>query len=214
MPKIIPAILTDDPAILAKQIRLAEGMADEVQIDFMDGQFVETVSVSPETLAATHPKITVEAHLMVKRPDLFVVPFKRNTVKRVIFHAEAVDNIDFMIRLFKDEGFSVGLALNPETSIAVVRQHLPELELVQCMGVHPGRQGNPFVPAVLDKIRSLRKEWPTGTIAIDGGVETKKIKEIVAAGTDRLVAGHAIFGLSDPLAAYHDLKQTLDDHTP
>src|SRR3990172_12596850 len=122
MAKVIPAILTDDPRKLEQMMRAVEKMADEAHIDFLDGDFVETVSISPQALVATNPKIDLEAHLMVKRPDLFIVPFKETRVKRIIFHADAVDNSDFLIRLFKDEGFAVGIAINPETSLEAVLQ--------------------------------------------------------------------------------------------
>lgn len=209
MPKVIPAILTDDPVDLEKKMRQVEKWTDEAHIDFMDGEFVETVSVPAQSLIACNPTIDLEAHLMVTRPDAFVVPFKETRVKRIIFHADAVDNRDFLIRLFKDEGFLVGLAINPETNIESVLGHLSEVDLVHFLTVHPGKQGNPFQPKVLDKLHQLRKKWPSGTMSVDGGVNTENIKEIVEAGADRIAVGSSIWQADDPHTAFLNLKERL-----
>jgi len=207
--KLIPAILTDNPDKLEKMMRAVETMADEAHIDFMDGEFVETLSIPAQSLIACHPTIDLEAHLMVKRPDAFIVPFKETMVKRIIFHAEAVDNIDFMIRLFKDEGFRAGLAINPETPVEYVLEHLPEVDLVHFLTVHPGRQGNPFQPTVLDKMRSLRKTWSTGTISVDGGIKIDNIEEVVRAGADRVIVGSALWQSTNPKQTFLELKKKL-----
>lgn len=207
MPKVIPAILTDDPRKLDEMMRAVEKMvqADEAHIDFMDGEFVDTLSITPQALIAAKPTIDLEAHLMVMRPDLFVVPFKETRVRRIIFHAEAVDNSDFLIRLFKDEGFSVGIAINPETSLEVILQHLAEVDLVHFLTVHPGRQGNPFQPKVLEKIRELRKSWSSGTIGVDGGIGKEHLQEVKEAGVDRIVVGSYLWRSFNPQKTYQDL---------
>jgi len=207
MSKVIPAILTDDPVKLEKMVRTLEKMADEVHVDFMDGEFVETISIPPQALIACQPKIPVEAHLMVKRPDLFVAPFKETMVQRIIFHVDAVDNSDFLFRLFRDEGFGVGIALNPETSLDAFVQHLPEVDFIHFLTVHPGKQGNPFQEQVLKKIRSLRESWSLGTISVDGGVNKENIDAVVAAGADRVVVGSTLWQSANPGKLFEELKR-------
>lgn len=209
MPKLIPAILTDNPVKLEQMMRVVEEMADEAHIDFMDGIFVETVSVHAQSLVACHPSIDVEAHLMVKHPETFVASFKETRVKRIIFHVEAVDNVDFMIRLFKDEGFLVGLALNPETALERIIEHLSELNLVHFLTVYPGRQGNPFQPQVLDKILSLRERWPSGIISVDGGIKKDNIVAVAESGADRLIVGSVLWESPDPKRTFGELKSKV-----
>jgi ribulose-phosphate 3-epimerase len=209
MPKLIPAILTDDPNDLTRKIRVVEKMSDEAHIDFMDGEFVETVSIHPQTLLASDPKINLEAHLMVKRPDLFVLPFRETQVGRIIFHIEAVDNLDFLIGLFKDEGFQVGLAINPETPVEVILPHLSEIDLIHFLGVHPGRQGNAFMPSVLEKIRSLREIWSSGTISVDGGIKLDNIESVASTRVDRIVVGSALWQSANPEKAFRELKAKI-----
>jgi ribulose-phosphate 3-epimerase len=210
MPKLIPAILTDDPLDLERKLRQVEEWTDEAHIDFMDGEFVETLSVPPESLTSLNPRIDLEAHLMVRHPEAFVHPFQGSRIKRLIFHAEAVDNRDFIIRLFAAEGFSVGLAINPETPLDVVAEHLAEIEVVHCLTVHPGRQGNPFQPGVLDKVRRLREQWSSGTIAVDGGINQETIRAVVNAGADRLVVGSSIWRTTDPRKTFFDIKRAVE----
>ena len=47
MIEIIPSILTDSKETFNSQLRQLETFAKHVQIDFMDGEFVESVSVTP-----------------------------------------------------------------------------------------------------------------------------------------------------------------------
>ncbi len=210
MAKIIPAILTDDPRKLEQLVRGAEKMGDEAHIDFLDGEFISAVSVAPQALTACNPNIDVEAHLMVKRPDLFVAPFKETRVKRVIFHAEAVDNCDFLIRLFKDQGFAVGIALNPETPLEAILAHLNEVDQVLFLTAKPGKQGNPFQEQVLEKIHVLRRSWTLGTISADGGVNKDNITQVLEAGAGRIVAGSSIWQSPDSQKAYLELKSKAE----
>lgn len=209
MAKLIPAILTDNPVKLEQMMRVVEKLTDEAHIDFMDGMFVETISVHAQSLIAAKPQIDLEVHLMVRHPEAFVALFRETRVKRIIFHAEAVENIDFMIRLFKDEGFLAGLALNPESPVEKVLEHLPELDLVHFLTVDPGRQGNPFQPQVLEKILSLRERWPSGTISVDGGVKKDNIVAVCEAGVDRIVVGSALWESPDPANTFLELENKI-----
>jgi len=44
--RIVPAILTDDPKVLAAMLRQVETFTDYVQIDIMDGKFVPSRSIN------------------------------------------------------------------------------------------------------------------------------------------------------------------------
>jgi ribulose-phosphate 3-epimerase len=43
-------------------------------------------------------------------------------------------------------------------------------------------------------------------IEVDGGVGMSNIKSLVEAGADVLVAGNAVYGAADPIAAANELK--------
>ncbi|MFA0425765.1 ribulose-phosphate 3-epimerase, partial [Vibrio sp. 10N.222.54.A1] len=61
--------------------------------------------------------------------------------------------------------------------------------------------GQSFIPATLDKLRSIRSRINESgrdiRLEVDGGVKVNNIKEIAEAGADMFVAGSAIFDSED-----------------
>ena len=78
------------------------------------------------------------------------------------------------------------------------------------MSVNPGFGGQAFIPHSLDKLRRVRdvldRAGSSAPIEIDGGIDATNAAAVVAAGASILVAGHAIFGASDPEAATRLLR--------
>ena len=66
---------------------------------------------------------------------------------------------------------------------------------------YPGFGGQAFIPNSLDKIKALRnliqEKGLNILIQVDGGVNSKTIADVSAAGADVFVAGSAIFGSTD-----------------
>ena len=73
------------------------------------------------------------------------------------------------------------------------------------MTVAPGFGGQKLLPDVLDKVRQLRRLFPSLDIQVDGGITAETAPQAVAAGANILVAGSAVFGKAasplDPTAA-------------
>ena len=78
------------------------------------------------------------------------------------------------------------------------------------MGVHPGSQGQEFVPAVLDKVRQLRQLSKSVIISVDGGVKVGLAHKLVEAGADILVAGSAILKSEDEEQAIEALRHDIE----
>jgi ribulose-phosphate 3-epimerase len=74
-------------------------------------------------------------------------------------------------------------------------------ELVLCMSIVPGYSGQAFMPDALERIAELRSlvEIP---IEVDGGIGEDNVRLVHAAGASVVVAGSAVFGGDDPVAAY------------
>jgi ribulose-phosphate 3-epimerase len=104
-----------------------------------------------------------------------------------------------------------GVAVNPHTSIELLRDVIKDLDLVCLMSVNPGFGGQKFIPRTLDKIRQLKAmiqaEGSSALIEIDGGGTLGNAAEIIAAGADVLVAGNTVFASSDPKGTIAKLKQ-------
>ena len=108
------------------------------------------------------------------------------------------------MELIRAAGAKVGVSIKPATPVEVLRELLPEVDLVLVMSVEPGFGGQSFIPSSLEKIAQLRamaREAGLGTIIeVDGGISSRNAAEVFAAGADVLVAGNAVFGAPDPEA--------------
>jgi ribulose-phosphate 3-epimerase len=84
-------------------------------------------------------------------------------------------------------------------------------DFVVLMSVNPGFGGQSFLPHVLDKARRLSaalaaRALPV-TLTLDGGVDVGNAAAVVAAGIRTLVAGSAVYGKADPVAAIGELRR-------
>jgi ribulose-phosphate 3-epimerase len=104
-----------------------------------------------------------------------------------------------------------GLSINPHTPVAMVKDIIHEIDLLLIMSINPGFGGQKFLPLTYRKIREAKQlitEAGASTlIEIDGGVTLENAADIVAAGTDVLVAGNTVFSSSDPAETIKKLKQ-------
>jgi ribulose-phosphate 3-epimerase len=193
MSKIIPTILTNDLTDLKNKLAQLEGLVDWVQIDIMDNIFVPNISVAVSDLIGLETSANLEAHLMIKNPADSFEACKKAGIKRVIFHLEAVDNVEEIIEKLSEFGFEKGLAINPNTPIEAIKPYLDKLDLVLIMSVNPGFQGQKFIPEVLDKVRELKALAPKLKLSIDGGINAENIKEASESGLDFVSVGSALF---------------------
>ncbi|OGN98291.1 MAG: ribulose phosphate epimerase [Chloroflexi bacterium RBG_13_51_18] len=204
--RILPAILTRDPAELGKMVRLAESFTDCAQIDIMDEQFVPSKSVSCEDIAGLKIKLQWEAHLMVLRPEDCINDFKKAGAQKIVFHFEATPTPEKTILAIRKLGMQAGLAVNPETPLKAITALVKQVDSVLFLSVNPGFYGAEFIPEVLDKIVEFRRAYPQMEIGIDGGIKEKNISKIARSGVDVICVGSAIFRQPDPSASYNRLK--------
>ena len=210
-PKIIPAILTDDPNALESMVRQAEQFASYIQIDIMDGEFVPSRSISWEKIAGLALKSRWEAHLMVRQPDTYFEGFKRAGAEKVVFHYEAASTPDTVIARARGVSLKVGLAVNPETAVGAIAPLLSEVDSVLLLTVHPGFYGSTFIPEVLNKIAEIRVLRPGLEIDVDGGIKESNIAEVARHGVDAICVGSAIFRQPDPAESYRRLLKLAQE---
>jgi ribulose-phosphate 3-epimerase len=211
---LAPSILSADLADLAGAVALcAEGGADVVHVDVMDGHFVPNFTFGMPVVAALARRSTLplDVHLMIDDPDDKVEAFLDAGAAWLSVHWEATRHLDRVIGRIRSRGVRAGVALNPATPVEVLVDLLPELDFVLLMSVNPGYGGQRFLPYVLDKARRLRAMIAARGLAtqieMDGGVARATIEQVVAAGVEVSVVGSDIFADPQPLAVMRELRR-------
>ena len=200
-------MLSADFGNLDRDTRMIDRSAAQwIHIDVMDGVFVPNISFGfpvMKPIRKASNKV-LDVHLMIVDPEKYVAQFAEAGADIVTFHYEATQTPREAIRLIRESGAKVGISIKPKTPVEVLRELLPEVDLVLIMSVEPGFGGQSFIEGSTDKVRELRKMIDEAgldvTIEIDGGVSAANAGKLYEAGCDALVAGSAVFKAADPEA--------------
>jgi len=125
-------------------------------------------------------------------------------------HYEACTHLDRTIDTIKSLGMKAGVAINPHTSVRLLENVLPDLDLVLNMTVNPGYGAQSFIEYSYQKIRQLREmidqSGSKALIQIDGGVGLGNLGRLKEAGVDVFVVGNTVFASDDPVKTILQLK--------
>lgn len=210
---VAPSVLSADFGNLQRDIEMInQSSADWFHVDIMDGVFVPNISFGFPVLKSLqkHAKKPLDVHLMIVDPDRYIQAFKEAGASVLTVHLEACTHLHRTIQNIKQQGMMAGVALNPHTSVNLLADVLPDLDLVCLMSVNPGFGGQKFIENTYRKVEQLhamKKEMGSkALIEIDGGVDFNNYTKLVECGANVLVAGNTVFGASDPSAAITTLK--------
>lgn len=215
--KIAPSILSADFARLGQDVdAVLEAGADIVHFDVMDNHYVPNLTIGPMVCKALRDygvTAPIDVHLMVKPVDRIIGDFLEAGASYITFHPEGSEHIDRSLQLIKSAGCKAGLVFNPGTPLHYMDYVMDKLDMVLLMSVNPGFGGQKFIPGTLDKLREARAKIDASgldiRLEIDGGVNTKNIREIAEAGADTFVAGSAIFGADDYKTVIDEMRSEL-----
>lgn len=186
--------------------------ADWYHLDVMDGRFVPNISFGPMLIEFFRKATTktCDVHLMIEEPEKYAEAFQKAGADILTVHYEACTHLHRNIQQIKTLGMKAGIALNPHTPVALLKDILADIDMVCLMSVNPGFGGQSFIPNTLNKIKELRAMIDAKglmvDIEIDGGVTLANAKSILDAGATVLVAGNTVFKSANPTETIHQLK--------
>jgi ribulose-phosphate 3-epimerase len=206
--KRAPSILDADFAHLVQQVAEAEKAgADRIHVDVMDGHFVPNLTMGPAIVRSLRrvTSLPLETHLMISNPDLFLGEFAEAGSDILLVHWEGNNNLHRTLQNVKALGKRVGVVINPATPALVLEEILPDVDQVLVMTVNPGFGHRHFIRTTLPKIGRVRammdRTRPGYDLEVDGGINPDTASLVTEAGANVLVAGTAIFGDSEGVAA-------------
>jgi ribulose-phosphate 3-epimerase len=202
--KIAPSVLAADFANLANAIRCAEeGGADYIHVDIMDGHFVPNITIGPPVVRCLREatSLPLDVHLMVSDPIKYAPSFAKAGADILTVHVEATPHLHGALQVIRNLGVRPGVALNPGTPAAALSEVICDVDLVLVMSVNPGFGGQVFVEQSLHKLSEIRamldEADSDADLEVDGGINAETAERVVAAGASVLVAGTAIFQVSE-----------------
>ncbi|MFA6094862.1 MAG: hypothetical protein WC757_03180 [Candidatus Paceibacterota bacterium] len=227
--EILPAVMPRSFVDLEEKMSQVSGLVPVLQIDVMDGVFVQNKSwpyigdegefgevTSGEREFPYESTLDFEVDLMVSEPASIIESWVMAGAKRFVLHKESTKDFQKLLRVMRtyttsDDNFliktEIGMAVNIETPIEEIFPFVDQIDFVQFMGISRiGFQGEQFNDTALGKIRMLREAYPSMIISVDGGVNINTAQDLADAGVNRLVAGSAVFESEDVAEAIKELQ--------
>jgi ribulose-phosphate 3-epimerase len=209
--RVAPSILSADFSRLGSQIDevMAAG-ARVIHVDVMDGHFVPPITIGPLVAASIADRVhaaggALDVHLMIEAPERQIEHFARAGADAISFHAEATPHANRTLAAIRELGCLGGVAINPGTPVEALAELGGLADIALCMTVNPGWGGQAFIEGSPDKLARLAPLAGGAAIEVDGGIDATTAGRVAAAGASLFVAGSAVFGASDPAAAYAEI---------
>jgi ribulose-phosphate 3-epimerase len=213
---VSPSLLAADFLNLERDVMMVNNsIADWIHLDIMDGLFVPNISFGFPIIEHVK-KISrkpLDVHLMIVDPDRYLARFREAGANILTVQYEACIHLQRTVTEIRSLGMKAGVAINPHTPVALLKNTLPYADMILIMTVNPGFGGQTFIGESYNKIVELRKMIDEGDykvmIEVDGGIDTSNAARLVETGVNVLVAGNSVFSSPDPLTTIRKLKELV-----
>lgn len=182
------------------------GGVSMIHVDIMDGFYVDRVAGGINELKLIRSKTNahLHVHLMTESPSIWAEDAIAAGADTVVVSTNT-SGVRAALREIRAAGRRAAVALNPDSSVSILKPILREVDEVMVMSVAPGAAGQSFDPNASKKIAILnatRKKYNLKfTISVDGGINADTAAQCWAAGADALVSGSYLACSTDfPLA--------------
>ena len=142
---------------------------------------------------------------MIVEPERYISEFASAGADIIIVHQEVSMHLHRTLAEIHRLGKKAGVAINPATPLSSLQEVLNDADLVLCMTVDPGFGGQSFISNSLSKIQRLRtmieQHHASCDLEVDGGISVQTAALATHAGANVLVAGTAVFGHPEGIAA-------------
>lgn len=218
---IVPSLPAQSFAEIQNLASAMRGCVPELQIDIVDGNFVEATSwpfteTDPlnalKNLTEINEQFDIEMDCMVEKPEQYLDMFVALGVSRVIMHMHSTKAYEDIIAHARTHGYKIGIAFTNDVPLAEVEVYISKIDFVQIMGIATvGKQGQPFDQRTLATAQTLREKYPDLEIAVDGSVNKDTIVPLLEAGVNRFAPGSAVAKQENPKKAYIQLKTLVSE---
>lgn len=203
---ILPSTLCFDMRAPSTYSTFRAGGISMIHVDIMDGFYIDKMagSISELKYIRAHTDAHLHVHLMTESPNVWAADAIDAGANTIIVSTNT-SGVYAAVRKIRAAGRRAGIALNPESSPAILKPILHEIDEIMVMTVKPGAAGQEFDTTCVKKIAILnaaRKQLDLKfKISVDGGINDATAKLCWAAGADYLVSGSYLARSNDfPLA--------------
>lgn len=195
--EISASIMCADILNLEKAIdELSNANVKYLHCDIMDNHFVPNMMIPAEFINKIKKRknVHLDIHIMADSPESIIDMLNADKNDIISFHYESTCHVQRIIDKIKEKGCRVGIALNPSTPIELLKEILPQIDLVLVMTVNPGFAGQKIVEYGIEKIKDVRSYLDSHgrnsiQIEVDGNCSFENAPKMIASGADIIVCG-------------------------